>query len=273
MRINVHAGHGKQDSKSCGAEGLIKESIEDRKVKDEVIRLLRENGHTVYDTSVDYPSSAGDCVNKIVAKCNQHSVDLDVSIHFNSGANDEKGNGKTTGVEVLVYNTTTKAYKYAERVCSSVAKLGFSNRGVKLRTNLAVLKTKNPNMLVECCFVDDKDDVNKYNYKTMAKAIVEGILDKSLDAPVVEKPLHYTNCVLYGNEVDRVPAEIISWYKEDCVFKHIDNHVKWEATNLFVVGGGAEAKMKELNNGEIYAVIKGKDRADTVREALKFVGK
>lgn len=180
MRLNIHAGHGKQDSKSCGAEGLIKESIEDRKVKDEVIRLLRTKGHTVYDTTVDYPASKGDCVNKIVSKCNEHSVDLDVSIHFNSGANDEKGNGRTTGVEVLVYNTTTNAYKYAERICGSVSKLGFSNRGVKLRTNLAVLKTKNPNMLVECCFVDDKDDVNKYNYKSMSKAIVEGILNETI---------------------------------------------------------------------------------------------
>lgn len=187
MRLNIHAGHGKQDSKSCGAEGLIKESIEDRKVKDEVIKILRSKGHAVYDTTVDYPSSKGDCVNKIVSKCNENSVDLDVSIHFNSGANDEKGNGKTTGVEVLVYNTTTSAYKYAERVCASVAKLGFSNRGVKLRTNLAVLKTKNPNMLVECCFVDDKDDINKYNYKTMAKSIVEGILNES----IIEKSNEY----------------------------------------------------------------------------------
>ena len=30
-------------------------------------------------------------------------------------------------------------------------------------------------MLIECCFVDDKDDVEIYNYKTMAEAIVQGI--------------------------------------------------------------------------------------------------
>ena len=36
-------------------------------------------------------------------------------------------------------------------------------------------------MLIECCFVDDADDVKIYDYKKMAKAIVEGILDKNIE--------------------------------------------------------------------------------------------
>lgn len=274
MRLNIHAGHGKQDSKSCGAEGLIKESIEDRKVKDEVIRLLKSKGHTVFDCTIDYPSSKSDCINKIVSKCNSNSVDLDVSIHFNSGAEDEKGNGKTTGVEVLVYNTTTKAYKYAKRVCDKISKLGFSNRGVKIRTDLGVLKTKNPNMLVECCFVDDRDDINKYEYKAIAKAIVEGILNENIiDNNQGLSYKKYKNCVLYGNDIDKVAAEVIGWSKEDCIVKHIDNHIKWEGSNLFIIGGIAETKMKQLNNGENYSVIKGNDRYDTIKKCLEFIGK
>ena len=181
MRFNIHSGHGKQDSKSCGAIGLIKESIENRKVKDEVITLLKQEGHTVYDCTVDYPASAEDCVAKQVTNCNKHIVDLDISIHFNSGRKDPTGDGKTGGVEVLVYNTTGEKQEYAKRVCKSVAKLGYTNRGVKIRTNLGYLsKVKNQCILIECCFVDDADDVKKYNYKTMAKAIVEGILNKSI---------------------------------------------------------------------------------------------
>ena len=182
MRFNIHAGHGKQDSKSCGANGLIKESIENRKVKDEVITLLKQEGHTVYDCTVDYPASAEDCVAKQVTNCNKHIVDLDISIHFNSGRKDLNGDGKTGGVEVLVYNSTGVKQEYAKRVCKSVAKLGYTNRGVKIRTNLGYLsKVKNQCILIECCFVDDADDVKKYNYKTMAKAIVEGILNKKLE--------------------------------------------------------------------------------------------
>lgn len=181
MRFNIHSGHGKQDSKSCGAVGLIKESVENRLVKDEVIALLRKEGHTVYDCTVDYPASASDCVSKQVTNCNKHIVDLDISIHFNAGRSDLKGDGKTGGVEVLVCNTTGHKQEYAKRICASISKLGYNNRGVKVNNKLGYLtKVMNQCVLIECCFVDDADDIKKYNYKTMAKAIVEGILNKSI---------------------------------------------------------------------------------------------
>lgn len=182
MKINVHAGHNPDGKIACGAAKLIKESTEARKVKDEVIRILKEDGHTVYDCTCENGTSQSDVLKKIVAKCNSHNVDLDVSVHFNSGAADEKGNGKTTGTEVLVYSASGKSAPYAERVLKKIARLGFKNRGVKVRTDLYVLKnTKAPAILVECCFVDDKDDVGLYSYKKMAQAIAEGILNKSLE--------------------------------------------------------------------------------------------
>ena len=62
-------------------------------------------------------------------------------------------------------------------MCKNVSDLGFKNRGVKVRKDLYYLrKTSAPAMLIECCFVDDKDDVKLYDYKKMAKAIVKGIL-------------------------------------------------------------------------------------------------
>ena len=113
---------------------------------------------------------------KIVSACNAHAVDLDVSIHFNSGAKDSFGNGKTTGVEVLVYSQASKARTYAEKVCAAVAGLGFKNRGVKVRTDLRFLQqSKAPAMLIECCFIDDRDDVQLYDCQQMAEAIVYGI--------------------------------------------------------------------------------------------------
>ena len=35
-------------------------------------------------------------------------------------------------------------------------------------------------LLVECCFVDDKDDIKIYDSKKMAKAIAEGILNRAI---------------------------------------------------------------------------------------------
>lgn len=79
---------------------------------------------------------------------------------------------------MLVYSRSSAAKETAERVVRSIAALGFQNRGVKTRTDLYVLrKTNAPAMLIECCFVDDKDDVKLYDAKRMAEAIVHGILE------------------------------------------------------------------------------------------------
>lgn len=185
MRINVHAGHNPAGKVACGAVGFINESTENRRVKDEVIAQLQALGHTVYDCTENNGSGQTDVLKKIVAKCNQHAVDLDVSIHFNSAANDPSGNGKTTGVEAYAFSESSAANPYAEKICQAIADLGFRNRGVKTSSTLYVLKhTVSPAVLIECCFVDDKDDVELYDYQKMAAAIVKGITGQTVqEAP------------------------------------------------------------------------------------------
>ena len=181
MRINVSAGHNPDGKVACGAVGLLKESTEARRVTNEVVRLLKEQGHTVYNCTCDNGTSQGDVLKKIVAKCNQHSVDLDVSIHFNAGAGAQKKNGQTTGTEVLVYDDSGKAMVAAQRVAKQISELGFKNRGIKIRDGLYFLRnTKSPAMLIECCFVDDGDDAELYDYKKMAAAIARGITGENV---------------------------------------------------------------------------------------------
>lgn len=176
MIINVHAGHNPDGKVACGAVGLIRESTENRNVAAEVIAQLRGLGHTVYDCTVNDGINKQDVLKKIVTKCNAHDADLDVSIHFNAGANDKKGNGVTTGTEVYIFDNSSKAKPYAQEIVNSIAALGYKNRGVKINKNLYVLKnTKAPALLVECCFVDDADDVGLYSVHSMASAIVRGI--------------------------------------------------------------------------------------------------
>lgn len=175
MKINCHSGHAAVGRGAIGAVGILSESKENRIVKEYVIAKLKALGHTVYDCTVD-DGDASTVLRGIVKKCNAHKVDIDVSIHFNAGAKDEIGNGKTTGVEVLVKKTTGDAFIYAQRVCNTISALGFRNRGVKTRTDLKYLnECKNEAILIECCFVDDKDDAKLYNAEKMANAIVEGI--------------------------------------------------------------------------------------------------
>lgn len=173
MRINVHAGH---NFKVSGASGCFSETVEDRNVKNLVIAKLKALGHIVYDcTDEDGATQSKNLVN-IVEKCNAHSVDLNVSIHFNAS------NGAGHGVEVLVYSDNSKAKPYAQNIVNAIANLGFTNRGVKVRTNLYVLrKTKAPSLLVECCFCDNQGDANIYNANNMADAIVKGITGQTVE--------------------------------------------------------------------------------------------
>lgn len=191
MKFNVHAGHTLSGTPGSGAVGLVNESTEVRKIKNEVISLLRKEGHVVHDCTNDRASSMNENLKNIVAAANKNKVELDVSIHLNAGVNDNKGDGKSTGVEVLIYLDNSKAKNEAQRICNEIASLGFRNRGVKVRSGLYVLKnTNSPALLIECFFVDDKDDVNLYHkvgVSAIAKAIVQGILNKKVG--VIVEPI------------------------------------------------------------------------------------
>lgn len=172
MKINVHGGH---NFKVQGASGCFSETKEDRNVKNLVISKLKALGHTVFDCTDEDGVTQSKNLANIVNKCNAHSVDLDVSIHFNAS------NGQGHGVEVLVYSDSSKAKPYAQNIVNAIAGLGFTNRGVKTRTDLYVLKkTKAPSLLVECCFCDNQGDANIYNAEKMADAIVKGITGKTV---------------------------------------------------------------------------------------------
>ena len=94
---NVHGGH---NFIVPGAKGLLDETTEDRKVTARVISALRVAGHTVYDCTDDSGRTQGQNLANIVAKCNAHLVDLNISNHLNAGGG--------TGVEVWCYDERRK---------------------------------------------------------------------------------------------------------------------------------------------------------------------
>lgn len=170
-KYNVHGGH---NSKVQGANKYLNEVTEDRKVKNKIIELFKENGHTVYDCTDDSGSTQSANLSNIVKKCNAHTVDLDISIHLNAGGG--------TGVEVLYYSGDSNGKTISERVSKKVAgALGLKDRGAKPRSDLYVLNnTKATAILVECCFVDSKTDEKAWDVDKCAKAIVEGVLNKEI---------------------------------------------------------------------------------------------
>lgn len=166
---NVHGGH---NFIVPGAKGLLDETAEDRKVTARVISALRAAGHTVYDCTDDSGRTQGQNLANIVAKCNAHPVDLNISNHLNAGGG--------TGVEVWCYDEKTKDIAVA--ICQNVsAALGIPNRGVKYSKSLYVLrKTSGRAILVECCFVDSQNDASHWNADKCGDAIASAIAGKTV---------------------------------------------------------------------------------------------
>ena len=179
-----HGGHNPSNKTACGAKDFLDESKEDRLICKEVIRLLKKEGVKTYNCTVDNGKSQSDVLKKICSKCNSHNTNIDISFHLNSGRNDHKGDNKNGGVEVwLKYNSGVRK-EVANRILKNMSHLGFTNRGIKRTDQLYFLNhTESAAILVEVCFVDDKDDYNLYKklgYKKIAKAIAEAIINKNI---------------------------------------------------------------------------------------------
>lgn len=172
MKVNVNAGHTKSGLGYGAAYGGYKESAIVRLVATEVIRLLKQKGHTVTDSTVDSAPTQGDYLKSVVRKANASSADLFISIHCNASAT-HQGHG------VEVYTWKGRKHDVGVRLCYEISKLGFRNRGVKNGDHLYVIQnTTMEAVLIELFFLDNATDQNLYTkvgYRSIAKAIVEAI--------------------------------------------------------------------------------------------------
>lgn len=204
MRIGIDMGHT-LSGEGTGSQGCgYKEQNLTRELGKIVIEMLKKEGHTIYDCTVDKSSNNAQQLIDRVNKANKQPLDLFVSIHFNACVNDVKGDGRTTGTEVLLHSMSSKAKPYAERIVKKIANVGLKNRGVKTHNAYVLKHTKAPALLIETCFIDDRDDMNVYlkSPRKVAKAIVEGILDKTI-TDIVETPKNGFYRVLVGSYKDK----------------------------------------------------------------------
>lgn len=231
MKIGINCGHTVSGQPGCGAVGYINESVETRNVGKQLMSLLKQAGHTVYDCTNDYAASTSSNLAQIVELANKQPLDLFVSIHFNAGG------GK--GTEVYTYGGTR--HTEAVNVCSALNALGFVNRGVKDGSSLYVVKRSEAKaMLIEVCFVDTQSDVNLYKQlgvNRIAQAICEAIT---------------------GQEVKTVAnfKDVSGHYAE----KHIN-----ELKEMGVVNGDENGKFRPDDT------VTRADAAIMVRNAIRYV--
>lgn len=174
MKILLISGHGAGDPGTVSQFG---------KEADETIYMVEEIKKTLSAyAKVDlYPTERNAYKD---AKAGKLAVDFGnygyvLEVHFNSGAADLKGNGRTTGTEIYV-TTAEKTVGVEMKIVQSIAALGFKNRGVK-RTNFTVIYRAKAagvsSALLEVCFIDDKDDMSAYAAKKtqIAAAVANAI--------------------------------------------------------------------------------------------------
>ena len=164
-KIGIDIGHNV--AYDSGAFSFRDENELNRLVGNLVISKLRESGFEVVNCTPRVASSLKDSLSQRCNTANNANVDLFISIHHNAGGGE--------GAEALVY-TDGLGSQVGAAVLEEIHQLGYRNRGIKYMPNLFVLRhTSMPAVLIECAFVDNRNDMNKYNHIDMAEALVRGI--------------------------------------------------------------------------------------------------
>ncbi len=147
------AGHGAGDPGACG------NGYKEADLTRDAVSLLKSK-LAAYNVNVTVYPTSQNCYADLKAGKSYafYKYDFAVEIHFNAY------NKSAHGVEVLYKMTAAK--NTAINVCAAIAKLGFTNRGPKVRTDLKVMNTcaaqKTPHILIETCFIDNAGDIKLY---------------------------------------------------------------------------------------------------------------
>lgn len=172
MKIAIDCGHTLVGS-DTGAEGCgRREQDLTREVGNLVINKLRALEHEVTNCTTDTCSSLNESLSHRVNVANNFGADLFCCIHFNCGGGH--------GTEVFTYNG--RELSQARNVLNNICALGYTNRGIKSANLYVINHTNMPSMLVECCFIDSQDDMNKYNANNLANAIVKGLVGETTES-------------------------------------------------------------------------------------------
>lgn len=180
MKLLLIPGHGAGDPGAIGTHNgkQYQEQAETRTLSSSVAKALSGYADvTVYPTTrCAYTDYQMGILHDIVTFSDYDYV---LEIHFNAFKNDS-GDGAVKGTEAYVVtgetNTATE-----ESILYYMAKLGYTNRGVKKKNWSVITQAKGKGTracLLETCFIDDKDDMALYeaNRNKTAQAIAAGII-------------------------------------------------------------------------------------------------
>ena len=157
-----------------GATGIKQEDNLTRELWAILQAKFRALGYTVTDCT-PYNQRFQGLDGSLGYRCrvaNQSGSKFHLCIHFN----------KTLGGHgVEAYVTSPDGAQYGKQLCDTISTLGFANRGVKDGSHLFVVNHTNmPCVLLECCFVDSQEDMNRYNPEVFANTIIKALTGKEV---------------------------------------------------------------------------------------------
>lgn len=195
----VHVIRGGHTKASTGANGILNELDENRKIYPEVIKLLsqfNEVHDATPDESVPYPYE----LSYGIRLANNVNADLFASIHFNKCYDTFDG---ALGAEICVFNENGEAARKGRIILDRLSRLGFKNRGIKVRNDLGELNSTNCEaMIIEVCFVEAAGDVNVYN--TLGVSRIASAIASGLDERVSFEPMKVDDVTSTYSEVQPI---------------------------------------------------------------------
>ena len=215
-KIYINPGHSDKDPGAVGYET-------ERKLNVAVSKHMNEYllAHYECETKVN----SGDSLYALCDEANAWGADLYVSNHFNAAGGD--------GYECYVYSDKTVPLgKVFEK---HVLAVGQNSRGVKIRTNLAVLyRTEMPAILNEGAFVDNRKDIEDWNDENELKAM--GIAYAKAAAEYLEL-----------NEKGQTPTDADGIKLR--TLRKCDKGEDVRALQILLAGNGCKGKMFESGYG------------------------
>ena len=179
MRIFLDAGHNHAGADIGAQSNGFKEQDITYAIAQKVGERLKNADISVKYSRNSITESVGstlaESINLRCKLANVWEAHYFVSIHCNAFSD-----AAANGTETLIYSKGGDAEKLARKVDARLVKLNLTNRGVKVRTDLGVLRGTNmPAILIETAFITNAGDRFLLSFKQdeLAQAITNGIFE------------------------------------------------------------------------------------------------